>query len=289
MRKPFSIVLHGLALIAVLPGCVTHSTPDIPTLTHAVYQQDWEAMQARFALGSAVDERLDPQNNTALLLLARAGRLDLVQQLLKRGANPFTQNQYGESALDFLPRSEPWVLAMEDAGLSTWNQAVDAIKSGQILLLTRLLRSERFYRYTPDRKGDLLSHIAVRAGCESCLGALAGADFDLHRVNPLTRQTPLMVAAQEGQPSLLQVLVHRNRSINQKDRQGWTALHFACGSGDINQDKVRARIVQRLLEHGARPDLRTSQRLSPLELAVAKDYTEVVRILLEHEAAKGKY
>lgn len=292
MPDVFAILRWSLYLTLVaVSGCATLSTFTLPTLKEAVQQQDWQAMQTRFSMGTPVDERIDDQNTTALLRLAQNNRLDLVQDLLKLGANPYIQNQVGESALDYLPRTEPWVLALEDAGRSEWQKAVDAIQANETLRLARLMRSERFYRYTTNKRGDLLSHLAVRAACESCLATLAGADFDLVRVNPLTRQTPLMVAAQDAHLSLIQVLVQRNPTVNQKDRNGWTALHFACGSGrgENGEDKRRATLVRRLLNQGARTDLRTVERLTPLELAVARDYTEVVKVLLEHEAGAGKY
>ncbi len=56
--------------------------------------------------------------------------------------------------------------------------------------------------------------------------------YSLHSINPFRGQTPLMVAAQENQITLVRLLIAAAARINQVDRDGKTALHHAAFRGE---------------------------------------------------------
>lgn len=111
-----------------------------------------------------------------------------------------------------------------------------------------------------------------------------GADVDM----PLTSEielTPLMVASQEGQIEIIELLLLYRADINKrtlrpKDSKfpgGGTALIFASGEG-------KSEAVKYLLEHGASIDDAADNGVTALITASDKGHLEVVNLLLSHGA-----
>ncbi len=90
-------------------------------------------------------------------------------------------------------------------------------------------------------------------------------------------QMELIEAIRSGNRSSVEEMIKAGVDLSQQDKQGWTALNWAAGSGYLE-------IVELLLEHGADPlavgrDLRTPQMI-----ALAAGHVEVVKRLRRAEA-----
>jgi len=93
-------------------------------------------------------------------------------------------------------------------------------------------------------------------------------------------QMEFIEAIKSGNQASVQQMIQAGADLKQQDKQGWTPLNWAAGSGHLE-------IVELLLEHGADPlavgrDLRTPQLI-----ALAAGHAEVVKRLREAEAAAG--
>jgi ankyrin repeat protein len=85
-------------------------------------------------------------------------------------------------------------------------------------------------------------------------------------------QTVLMVAAYQGRMAMVQALLDADVEVNHK---GWTALHFAASSGQVE-------VVRVLLEHSAYIDAESPSHTTPLMMAArVKDRPTCVLLIQE--------
>ena len=73
-------------------------------------------------------------------------------------------------------------------------------------------------------------------------------------------RTRLMYAAQAGNVARLRWLLARGARLEQKDWEGWTALHWACAAGRVDT-------ARELLARGAAADAADSGNMTPLHVA----------------------
>jgi tetratricopeptide (TPR) repeat protein len=96
--------------------------------------------------------------------------------------------------------------------------------------------------------------------------------------NAPTMESKLHTAAKENKPDEVQKLLEARADIEVRDRSwGWSALHVAAGSG-------ACQAAEKLLEHGAKPDVQANDKETPLHLAAADGQTQLIKILVESRA-----
>jgi len=104
-------------------------------------------------------------------------------------------------------------------------------------------------------------------------------------------QTPLHIAAFQGNGKLVEYLISKGADINAKDDNGWTPLHLAVKYGHRG-------VVEYLLSKGADVNARTKRNIegwkeivagaTPLDLANLFERPEMAGLLLLRGAKKGK-
>lgn len=119
--------------------------------------------------------------------------------------------------------------------LSPLEIAAEAVREDDVGALAAVLDEEGILSTAPDTTGGTLLHLAAALGSRDCTRALidAGAAIDARDV---LGETPLHVAAQEGDPAILDTLTRAwwDREGDPplpRDARGWTPLHHAAALG----------------------------------------------------------
>ncbi|XP_058060291.1 uncharacterized protein LOC131210974 [Anopheles bellator] len=220
---------------------------------------------------------------TPLQIAARRGYADIVELLLRHGANVQARDTSGHSVLHFAVESKsvPIVRILlrhgaqvgvpDTHGVSPLEVAIEAehrkltrllLRSGQPIgkiSLPEVLRNQRLV-------ADLLK---VKDGFERCCRVPADGFGDSF--------TPLHHATDERTIERLQRLYGIDVA---SPRYGTTPLHLASLCNDH-------RRVKALLRHGANPTLANSEGMTPLVLAVCNRNVAIVRTLLNHITDRG--
>jgi ankyrin repeat protein len=262
-------------------------------LTLAVKHGHLETVRLLLDLGADVDERttLDELEEptaswgTPLWCAAQAGRRDIAELLLDRGADP-NANVYASGwaidhtyrrqdgalkqlLLDRGARPQPWTVAMA--------HDVDAAR--------RMLAS--------DAGEELARELTWSAACNGCpeivemaLPRLAWPAGDPRWHWVLIQ--PLRSAGDNGQEeayfTCMELLLRHGIDPNVSSRFGQTALHFAAARGTLSE-AARVRFAGMLLDRGARLDVRDELLHStPLGWACRWGREELVRLLMARGA-----
>jgi len=87
----------------------------------------------------------------------------------------------------------------------------------------------------------------------------------------------LLGAAADGDAKKLAELIKGGADLEEKDEEGRTAIHFACGYGEFECAKV-------LLEAGASPNVGDNNNNTALHYAAGYGQADIVKLLLDHKA-----
>ena len=157
---------------------------------------------------------------TLLQRAAKQGDLPTVELLLSYG----TRTDYPAGEYNVDTRSPLWYAC--------------ALGSSTVNISYSLLFNHRWH------------HTSVRYYLIARALLAQGADVNIYDDEGVT---PLHLAAYTGHPLMVQMLLDYSASVNQKDRLGRTALHFArLGKNNPKVDRIQStRIIEILHEHGA--------------------------------------
>jgi len=89
--------------------------------------------------------------------------------------------------------------------------------------------------------------------------------------------TPLHYACSNGYESIVSILLEKGANVNEKDIDGCTPLHNACING-------YGSVVSILLEKGANVNEKDKTGYTPLHYACCNSYENIVELLLDNGA-----
>jgi ankyrin repeat protein len=238
--------------------------------------------------GSAI-ERADRDGRTATYNAAKFGRLDVLQLLLSRGADP---SRRASNAPGFTPlhvaaeyNQLDAVHVLLKAGVSpnvlnNWQQT----PLMQLALQGKRLPAERAIADAllaagadvnlADNKGFTVAHQADEPGVEWLIEVVAKRGANLNAQVHDSRQRPFDRAVLRREPSVARALAAAGADINlPASGSDDTWLYIAVVEKDVDRVKL-------LLDCGVRTDIVSQDGFLPLQAAVSLQQIEIARMLL---------
>jgi ankyrin repeat protein len=262
--------------IAVLLAGASIASAAEPSLLEAAESGDHAAaMRLAGAKGSSVNAA-GADGATAIMYASANDDLELVQALIKAGADVKLKNKFGTSALT-------------EAGIL-----------GSTPIIQALLKAGADPNFkNPNGETPLMA--AARSGRVDAAKALLDAGADINAKENWGGQSALMWAAAQCQAGMVKYLASKDASlndhgkVNQWERKviqeprpkdmnkgGFTALHYAAREGC-------PACVQNLLAAGADPDSEDPDRETPLLLALENLHFDTAAVLVKGGADLDKW
>ncbi|MEQ2168630.1 hypothetical protein GOODEAATRI_016775 [Goodea atripinnis] len=270
------------------------TTLAIQNLFSYVEEENLAALKAHLDRFKEVDGRSD-NGQTPLMLAAEQGSLEIVQELIRRGANVNLDDVGGWTALmwaAYKGRVEVTRLLLEHgANPNTTGQQYSvypiiwAAGRGHAEIVKLLLQHEAKVNCS-DKNSMTALIVAVKGGYTEVVKELLKRNPNINMTDK-DGNTALMIAAKEGYTEIVQDLLDAGTYVNIPDRVRQRDLTAACvlQSGDtVLIGAVRGghvEIVRALLHKYADIDIRGQENKTALYWAVEKGNATMVRDILQ--------
>jgi ankyrin repeat protein len=228
---------------------------------------------------------------TALMKAAQSGNVEIIDELVKRGADVNALDTNGDTALHYAaqfhqPRAmKPLLEAGADTNIQDkWSQTALISCAGKYNdfnepLGARMIleKGADLERETPHR-GTALHH-AAGDGVMSIVRMLLSKGANPDAICRRSGASPLIVSAQYSYPHISCALLEAGASVNAQDKEGRSALHFAV------RDQICLPLFNLILSKGGDPLLADKAGMTPLRKARLLGFEELA---LEMERHAGK-
>ena len=201
-----------------------------------------------------------------LFLAAANGNLDILSYLFEQGGN-INASSSSEYA-------DPWSLPSEfDDFLPIWRTPlIVALTNGHNDAFTFLIDKGADVNLQ-DHVGYTALHQAVERRNFDAVSCLVHNGADVNLFTSINKHTPLMSACQFHNMDAINVLLNKGADVNLQDRDGKSALHFACSD-----------ICYWLIQNLADVNMCDNHNCTPLMQASSKSDVKKVAMLVENQA-----
>ena len=254
--------------------------------------------------GHADVNAADSDGEAPLHYAARAGRVNVVEYLIDKGATLDAENRYIEVHATYavpygvepeiLYNSTPLHMAAEYGQLEVVQLLIQhganiniancytplhlAARSGHLSVVKCLVEMAHADLTAKDKEeGSTPLHLAARNGHLSVVQYLVEKEPADLTAKTREGKTPLYLAAEKGQLEVVECLVkNRYVEVNAADSGGKTPLHLAAENG-------RLQVVEYLVkERHADLTAKTCEGKTPRDLATEKDVIDYLQAAMEH-------
>ena len=201
-----------------------------------------------------------------LFLAAANGNLDILSYLFEQGSNV--------NASSSSEYADPWSLPSEfDDYLPIWRTPlIVALTNGHNDAFTFLIDKGADVNLQ-DHVGYTALHHAVESRNFDAVSCLVHNGADVNLFTSINKHTPLMSACQFHNMDAINVLLNKGADVNLQDRDGKSALHFACSD-----------ICYWLIQNLADVNMCDNHNCTPLMQASSKSDVKKVAMLVENQA-----
>ena len=258
-------------------------------------RREWAAQIAWAASGvvlalivfELLDLRGDEVRRSELIEAARAGDAKLVRELVAEGTPPGVTTPEGWTPLHFaaLYGHENVVALLLQQGAAAdarhsrgWTPLHRAAEHGSIEIARMLI--ERGAPVDAQANGRSALTVALSKRHHALAGYLVDQGARMQLLEERSQLTPVLYAAMSGDAVLLAKMLDRGAAIDDRLRNGASALHLAVGVGSRDA-------VSLLLARGADPNVANVSGSTPLHQAARTGSRELAALLVEAGAGPG--
>ncbi|XP_059368678.1 kinase D-interacting substrate of 220 kDa B isoform X5 [Carassius carassius] len=224
------------------------TTLAIQNLFSYVEEENLAAVKSHLDKFKEVDGRSD-NGQTPLMLASEQGSLEIVQELIRRGAD----------------------VNLDD--VDCWSALISAAKEGHVEVVKELLENSAYIEHR-DMGGWTALTWASYKGRVEVATVLLEAGANPNTTGQQYSVYPIIWAAGRGHAEIVKLLLEHGAKVNCSDKYGTTPLIWAARKGHYD-------CVMHLLENGADVDQEGANSMTALIVAVKGGYTEVVKELLK--------
>ncbi|XP_065088760.1 ankyrin-3-like isoform X3 [Ochlerotatus camptorhynchus] len=239
----------------------------------------FEIVQELLKRGANVDNATK-KGNTALHIASLAGQKEIIQLLLQYNASVNVQSQNGFTPL-YMAAQENHDECVNLLLAKGANPAL-ATEDGFTPLAVAMQQGHDkvvAVLLESDTRGKVrlpALHIAAKKDDVKAASLLLENEHNPD-VSSKSGFTPLHIAAHYGNVNVAQLLIEKGADVNFTAKHNITPLHVACKWGKLN-------MVSMLIKNSARIDSVTRDGLTPLHCAARSGHDQVIELLLEHNA-----
>ena len=235
-----------------------------PTIWAAARIGDLDEL--RRALETHAPDSADDEGRTALHWATIAGRLELVSELLERGASPLTMDNYGWAPLHCAAScGKARVLSAVLSAAQNTSAGADTFAADMV---------------TADERGATPLLLACGKNDTSAVRVLLSSSTAAVSTRCKDGFTPLLRAGMQGNVEIVDQLLASGAGINEQDPLGNSSLHYMCNG--LSKSQIPQALA--LLERGANPLLRNAAGDTPVDYLdfdvarlLARDYLAMKR------------
>ncbi|XP_051501195.1 kinase D-interacting substrate of 220 kDa B isoform X1 [Myxocyprinus asiaticus] len=224
------------------------TTLAIQNLFSYVEEENLAAVKTHLDKFKEVDGRSD-NGQTPLMLASEQGSLEIVQELIRRGAN----------------------VNLDD--VDCWSALISAAKEGHVEVVKELLENSAYIEHR-DMGGWTALTWASYKGRVEVAKVLLESGANPNTTGQQYSVYPIIWAAGRGHAEIVKLLLEHGAKVNCSDKYGTTPLIWAARKGHYD-------CVMHLLENGADVDQEGANSMTALIVAVKGGFTEVVKELLK--------
>ncbi|XP_003458836.2 B-cell lymphoma 3 protein homolog [Oreochromis niloticus] len=252
LSEPNNVVAHQTENVLAGIAQATRQDEDGDTALHiAVVQGELAMVYKLIQFLVLAHKDVDIYNNlrqTPLHLAVITKQANMVEALLKAGADPAALDRNGQTALH---------LCCEYDQRDCLSVLLSMPSSATCLEI------RNFEGFSP-------LHLAVLQGRKDLARMLLDAGADINAMDIKSGQSPLMHAVESNNADMVHFLIENRCDVNSQSYSGNTALHSACGRGQVET-------VRLLLKSGADSSLKNYHNDTPVMVAKNKKIADVLR------------